>query len=91
MKEDKNLIATRWDLTPLYKSINDKKITEDIKRVEKICADFPKKYRGKLATLLNDALADIIKIDEIVSTMFAYFYLLQKEVLLGPPLILWLF
>ena len=49
MKEDKNLIATRWDLTPLYKSINDKKITENIKRVEKICTDFPKKYRGKLA------------------------------------------
>ena len=79
MKEDKNLIATRWDLTPLYKSINDKKITENIKRVEKICADFPKKYRGKLATLLNEALADIIKIDEIVSTMFAYFYLLSSR------------
>ena len=79
MKKDENLINCRWDLSPLYKSINDKKITIDVANVEKLCFDFPKKYKGKLNSKLEDALKDIITIDEITTTMFAYFYLMSSR------------
>lgn len=79
MKKDENLINCRWDLSPLYKSINDKKITIDVANVEKLCLDFPKKYKGKLNSKLEDALKDIITIDEITTTMFAYFYLMSSR------------
>ncbi len=79
MKKDTNLLNTRWDLSPLYKSINDKKINNDIARVEKLCQEFPKKYKGHLDTKLEAVLKDIITIDEITSTMFAYFYLMSSR------------
>lgn len=79
MKKDEKLLNTRWDLTPLYKSINDSQISKDIKEVETISQAFPIKYKGKLNTKLHDALVDIIKIDEITTTMFAYFYLMGSR------------
>ncbi len=79
MKKDENLLNIRWDLTPLYKSIKDKKIETDIKKVEKLCFDFPKKYKNHLNTKLENALKDIITIDEITSTMFAFFYLMSSR------------
>ena len=75
MKQDINLINTRWDLSPLYESINDPKITKDINEVEKICKAFPKKYKDHLDTNLENALKDFILIDEITSSIFAFFYL----------------
>lgn len=79
MKKDEKLLSTRWDLSPLYKSINDKQILNDIKEVETISFAFPKNYKGKLDTKLHEALVDIIKIDEITTTMFAYFYLMGSR------------
>ncbi len=79
MRKDENLKNVRWDLTPLYKSITDKKIETDIKKVEKLCENFPKKYKNHLNTKLENALKDIITIDEITSTMFAYFYLMSSR------------
>ena len=52
MKKDEKLLNTRWDLTPLYKSINDSQISKDIKEVETISQAFPIKYKGKLNTKL---------------------------------------
>ncbi len=79
MKKDEKLLSSRWDLSPLYKSINDKQILNDIKEVETISFAFPKNYKGKLDTKLHEALVDIIKIDEITTTMFAYFYLMGSR------------
>ena len=79
MKKDEKLLSTRWDLSPLYKSINDKQILNDIKEVETISFAFPKNYKEKLDTKLHEALVDIIKIDEITTTMFAYFYLMGSR------------
>ena len=75
MKQDINLINTRWDLTPLYNSIYDKNIKEDIDSVVAMCNDFPSKYKGGLDKNLEAAVKEIISIDEITTTIFAFFYL----------------
>ncbi len=79
MKKDINLLNARWDLSPIYKSITDKNIKKDIESVEKFCENFPKKYKGKLNKNLEPALNDIILLDEVSSTLFAYFYLLSSR------------
>ncbi len=79
MKKDNLLQNTRWDLSPLYSSIKDKKIIKDIEKIEKLCKKFPLLYKEKLSIKLNDALSDIITIDEITTTMFAYFYLMSSR------------
>ena len=75
MKQDVNLINTRWDLTPLYTSIYDKNISKDIDTVIKMCDDFQNKYKGKLDKNLEEAIKDLILMDEISTTIFAFFYL----------------
>ena len=40
-----------WDLTDLYKSIDDKQIAKDLKIYQKSALDFAKKYKGKIAKL----------------------------------------
>ena len=75
MKQDINLINTRWDLTPLYSSIYDENITNDINKVVKMCDDFQNKYKGKLDKNLEGAVKDLILMDEISTTIFAFFYL----------------
>ncbi len=40
-----------WDLTDLYKGIDDKQIAKDLKIYQKSALDFAKKYKGKIAKL----------------------------------------
>ncbi len=75
MKQDINLINTRWDLTPLYSSIYDENIQADINKVIAMCDDFQNKYKGKLDKNLEEALKEIALMDEITTTIFAFFYL----------------
>ena len=79
MKKDTQLTETRWDLSCLYNSIHDKKITKDIEKVKSLCNNFPKNYKGKLSSTLEHAIIDLIKIEEITSTIFAYFYLMSSR------------
>ena len=37
-----------WDLSDLYKGIDDPKITKDLNIYKKSAADFAKKYKGKI-------------------------------------------
>lgn len=47
---------TKWNLGLLYKSEKDPQIEKDVQKVEKLCADFEKKYRGKGFTSLPEKL-----------------------------------
>ncbi|MFM2414552.1 MAG: hypothetical protein RI911_245 [Candidatus Parcubacteria bacterium] len=67
----KNSIQTEWDLTQFYKSDTDPQIEQDMRTIEKLCAQFEKKYRGKQfnkneKTLLQ-ALSDFTVLHEKVS------------------------
>ena len=58
-----------WDLSDIYKSINDKKIQEDIARVKKEAISFEKKYKGKMSNIsVNEDffLKAISKYEEIL-------------------------
>jgi oligoendopeptidase F len=48
--------GVRWDLTTLYKGIDDPKLAADLDETVKGCQAFSKAYRGKLGSKLGDAL-----------------------------------
>jgi oligoendopeptidase F len=47
-------MKTEWDLQLLYKNAKDPALEQDIKKYEKICADFEKKYKNNLDFLDNE-------------------------------------
>lgn len=61
-------IETSWNLKLLYKSDADPRIEKEVKAIEKLCADFAKKYKGKPFTkdpqTLLKALQDSERISE---------------------------
>lgn len=68
-----------WDLSDLYKSIDDPKINEDLKwSLEKALA-FKSDYQGKLATLAPEkllaALQEVEQINEVSDRSLCYAYL----------------
>ena len=50
-----------WDLSDLYKSIDDPQITVDLEAYRASAADFADRYKGKLAQLSADEFLDVIK------------------------------
>lgn len=78
MKNNK-LENVRWDLKPFYTSVHDKKITTDVERVKKLCLTLTKDYKNKFDTQLEKILKIFIEIDEIVSKIYAYFYLMSSR------------
>lgn len=68
-----------WDLSDLYKSINDPQITVDLEAYRAIALDFADKYKGKLANLSANeflaALQDIEKRSIIGSRLGGFAYL----------------
>ena len=56
-----------WDLTDLYPSATDPKLTADLKRAEEQSAAFQQRYKGKLSTLSGDAIAGAISTFEAIS------------------------
>ena len=79
IQKDENLQQTRWDLSALYKSLDDEKIAVDIEQVESMARAFPERYKGQLNTKLELALRDIIVMEEISEAMFAYLYLMSSR------------
>ena len=65
-----------WDLSDLYKSHDDKKITSDIKDVKSISKTFIEKYKGNLETLnsseLNEAINYYEQINQILGKLYSY-------------------
>ncbi len=64
---NKENIKTKWDLTLLYKSINDPQIGKDVELIEKACLSFEKKYSNKKFLkdfkILKSALNDYENLD----------------------------
>ncbi len=50
-----------WDLSDLYKGINDPQITKDINKYKKMARSFADKYKGKLAKLSAKQFFDMAK------------------------------
>ena len=71
--------APAWDLSDLYRSINDPQIKKDLETYRKQTAAFTKKYKGRLALLSADeflkAVQDIEKRSEIASRLGGFAYL----------------
>ena len=60
-----------WDLSDMYKSIDDIRITQDLEKVRKGNATFAKKYKGKIASLNSDEFANMLKEKEKLSSIGA--------------------
>lgn len=76
-------IKTQWDLTYLYKTINDPKIAKDIEKEQKIVLDFVKKWQDEDSYLednkaLLKALKDYEKVLDLDSPYY-YFSFLNFE------------
>ena len=72
-------IKTNWDLKLLYKSPKDPQIEKDIRRAERVCDEFAKKYSKSKTHLRNEnallkALKDCEKLIEDSSGSRAVFY-----------------
>ena len=72
-----------WDLSDLYKSTKDKKITSDLNFVKKSYKKFEKKYEDKIKKLngnsLLKAILELEKISEKGSRIISFAQLLHHE------------
>ena len=71
-----------WDLSDLYKSLDDEQINIDLKKLEKDIKNF-QRYKGKIDTLsgkeLYDALIEYENISELMSKLGSYASLKYTE------------
>ena len=72
-----------WDLSDLYNSIDSKKITSDLKFIEKKVKEFEEKYEGKIKLLNSSSLLvsikEIEKISERMDKISSFAHLLREE------------
>ncbi len=55
-----------WDLTPLYRNINDENIEKDIETIKSRVTSFSSKYRGKLKDISpSELLASVTELEAI--------------------------
>ncbi len=59
-----NLQAPKWDLTEIYKNVEDPKIDLDLKNLTAKALDFEKRYKGKIAKLNLAKLLEVFKVYE---------------------------
>lgn len=64
---NKSSVLPAWDLSDLYKSIDDKQVKTDLEKYRKGVAAFAKKYKGKLETLDADAMLALLKEQETLA------------------------
>lgn len=64
----------RWDLTEYYSGLDDPQIQADIDAVIAESKAFAEKYKGRVATLSGDELADAMEEDAKTSTKFTKLY-----------------
>ena len=57
----KNENLPAWDLSDLYRGIDDPQIAADLESYKNFCADFADRYRGKLSALDGGAFAAALK------------------------------
>ena len=57
----KNEKLPAWDLSDLFNGIDDEKITKGLEKYKKFCANFAKRYKGKLKNLDGAEFAAMLK------------------------------
>lgn len=62
----------RWDLSCLYKGLDDPQIETDLAAVIAMTEDFRAKYQGNLGTALGDAIADYAVLDMLSDKVVVY-------------------
>ncbi len=82
MQHNPKPIKTEWDFSSMYSGINDPKIDKEMKKIEKLFADFAKKYGDKKfvnnAKLLKQALDDRNRLELEGSLIGGWYLELQK-------------
>ncbi len=74
VKNDKVLQETIWDLSILYKDINDSQIEKDFKILKEKIKNFAN-FKNKLKTKLEESLKEEKEIKEYETKLFMYFFL----------------
>src|SRR5438128_1889984 len=68
----------RWDLSFLYKGIDDPQIDKDLEALVAAFKKFNQDYKGNLGEKLGSAISDYIKNGYISEKLFVYLYFLQS-------------
>ncbi len=78
--EEKHIAAeqAKWDLSFMYKDINDPAIAQDIKKLEELCSHFSQAYKGKLTEKLGQAIGDYAAIKMLSDKIIIYLFLQQS-------------
>lgn len=76
---DKKQNNVRWDLSDLYASIDDPQIDKDIDTLVKGYANFAKTYKGNLKSKLGEAMAELRKLSQVSSPLFAFLFFKLSE------------
>ncbi len=72
---DKQVEQVRWDLTDLYRDLDDPKLDEDLSSLLIAIEQFHERYAGKLDSLLGDALAAQAEITCATDKLMVYLFL----------------
>ena len=75
--QDSSLLNQKFDLSDLYSSLNDSKISEDLKLLESLTKRFERNFRGNLSISLGDALDELRAIYALQSKLSLFTSLLQ--------------
>lgn len=81
----------RWDLGDLYEAKDSKKLSEDIRLLDKVCEEFENKYQGKIeankdAEYLYQSLQEFDNIELRKNRIISYAYLLHQTNLNDPKI-----
>lgn len=72
MQKDIGTEQVRFDLSCFYKNINDPQLDADTLALRKMCSVFLSRYRGKVPSLLHDAIADYAEIAMLINKVSIY-------------------
>ena len=68
----------RWDLSLLYKDIDDPRLDEDLSRLAGMAKRFSSTYKGKLAERLGPAIKDYAEIEMLSGKIASYLFLRES-------------
>jgi oligoendopeptidase F len=75
-----------WDLSALYAGVSDSAIARDLAALEKKAATFAKRYQGKLATSLAEAIADYEQLQEGIGKLGSFAQLVYAADMRDPAI-----
>lgn len=64
-----------WDLSDLYKGVDDPQITKDVETLAVMAKQFHTNYKGKLSEKLGDAIREYAEIEMLTGKVELYLYL----------------